>query len=344
MEVPLSWGDCSRCHPERIIAVYPYRNSSMTVVCPTVQSELEFVRWLQQRVPPHQRCDLQLGDDCAIVRVEHSTVVTTDMLVEGGHFLSKEVGPRRIGRKLLAVNLSDLAAMAARPAAAVISLALPRDDGYRLAIELYEGLLPLAQCHDVAIAGGDTNVWDGPLVVSLTLLGDPHPRGSLRRDTAVAGDVILVTGTLGGSLQGRHFDFEPRVDEAIRLRGDYDLHAGIDITDGLAIDLSRILSASRCGAIVDVDSVPISEAAQELARRADDELSPLQHALLDGEDFELLLTTSQDEAQRIVADAPLDIPITIIGEITPDGGMRQRDRQGHIAPLPADGYQHRTAP
>jgi len=307
-----------------------------------VQSELEFISWLQEHVPPHPRCELPLGDDCAIVHVENSAVVTTDMLVEGVHFLSNEVSPRRIGRKLLAVNLSDLAAMAARPTAAVISLALPRKGGYSLAVELYEGLLPLAERYHVAIAGGDTNVWDGPLVVSLTLLGDPHPRGSLRRHGAVEGDSILVTGTLCGSLRGRHLDFEPRVDEAQRLRDQYNLHAGIDITDGLAIDLSRVLAASGRGAIVDVDLVPISEAALELAHRANDRKSPLQHALGDGEDFELLLTAPQDEARRMLADTPLEVPLTIIGEITPDDGLRQRDRQGRITPLAADGYLHRT--
>ncbi len=264
------------------------------------------------------------------------------MLVEGVHFLSEEVSPRQIGRKLLAVNLSDLAAMAARPTAAVISLALPREGGYQLAVELYEGLLPLAARYDMAIAGGDTNVWDGPLVASLTLLGDPHPRGSLRRDGAVAGDAILVTGALGGSLQGRHLDFEPRLHEAQQLRENYELHAGIDITDGLAIDLSRILSASRCGAIIDVDSIPIAEAAQDLSRQARDEATPVQHALSDGEDFELLLTVSQEEARRMLADAPLDISLTIIGEITLGCEMRQRDRQRRITPLSADGYQHRT--
>lgn len=264
------------------------------------------------------------------------------MLVEGVHFVSSEVSAQRIGRKLLAVNLSDLAAMAATPTAAVISLALPRSGGYRLAVELYEGLLPLATEFDVAIAGGDTNVWDGPLVINVTIFGDSHPCGSLRRDTARPGDAIVVTGDLGGSLLGKHFDFEPRVKEAIQLREQYDLHAGMDITDGLAIDLSRIIAASGCGAIVDVDLVPISKAAQEFSQRQGGNLSPLQHALNDGEDFELLLTLPHEEARRMVDDRPLEIPITILGTITTDGGLVQRDAQGTITPLLAKGFQHRT--
>lgn len=271
-------------------------------------------------------------------------MVTTDMLVDGVHFVAAEVSAQRIGRKLLAVNLSDLAAMAATPTAAVVSVALPRHGGYQLAVELYEGLLPLAEQYDVAIAGGDTNVWDGPLVASITLFGDPHSKGSLRRDAAKPGDAIVVTGQLGGSLLGRHFDFDPRVKEAALLRDKYDLHAGMDITDGLAIDLSRVIAASGCGAIIDVDSVPIAEAAQELARGSGEQQSGLQHALHDGEDFELLLTLSPEEAQRMVTDQPLEIPITIVGEVTRGGGLHQRDGQGEVTPLPAEGYLHRTSP
>lgn len=307
-----------------------------------MQSELEFVAWLRQTVPAHRLCEIQLGDDCAILGAPNATVVTADMLVEGVHFNSAETTPRRIGRKLLAVNLSDLAAMAASPVAAVISLALPRAGGYQLAVELYQGLLPLSETYDVAIAGGDTNVWDGPLVVSLTLLGTPHPRGSIRRDSARPGDAIVVTGSLGGSLAGKHFDFDPRIEEAILLRDRYDLHAGMDITDGLAIDLWRLLTASGCGAVVDVDALPISPAAQELATSDKLDLSPIQHALHDGEDFELLLTLPRDEAARLLEDNPLSIPTTIVGEITSTREMLQRDAEGTTTPLLPEGFQHRT--
>lgn len=313
-----------------------------TIGVPAVQSELEFVAWLQQQVPPHRQCELQLGDDCAIVGAQNATVVTTDMLVEGVHFISAETSPQQIGRKLMAVNLSDLAAMAASPVAAVISIALPRAGGYQLAVELYQGLLPMAERYDVAIAGGDTNVWDGSLVANLTLLGTPHPRGSVLRNTARPGDAIVVTGSLGGSLAGKHFDFDPRIEEAILLRERYDSHAGMDITDGLAIDLSRLIAASGCGAIVDIDALPISEAANELAAAEKQGLSPTQHALHDGEDFELLLTLPAAEAKRLVADNPLSIPVTIVGEITTACELCQRDRQGAITPLLPHGYEHRT--
>ena len=156
--------------------------------------------------------------------------------------------------------------MAARPLAAVIALNLPRHDGHRIAIELYEGLLPLAEQFHVAIAGGDTNSWDGPLVVSVTAFGEVTADGPLCRDGAKPGDRIVVTGSFGGSILGRHLDVEPRVEEALLLNQRYRLHAGIDCSDGLSLDLWRLCQASRCGAIVDIARIPIAPAASELCR------------------------------------------------------------------------------
>src|SRR5688572_15361937 len=136
--------------------------------------ELEFLRWLREHVPTHPRAKLGLSDDAAIVSLSgrSDVVVTTDMLTDGVDFQLETDVPRRIGRQALGVNLSDLAAMAAQPIAAVVSLALPRRGhgnraALQLAISLYEGLLPLAGEFDVAIAGGDTNTYDGPLVISV---------------------------------------------------------------------------------------------------------------------------------------------------------------------------------
>ncbi len=122
-----------------------------------------------------------------------------------------------IGRKCLGVNLSDIAAMAGRPVAAVVSVALPRARAAEIAMGLHAGIEALAREFDVALAGGDTNAWDGPLVVSVTVLGEATGRGPVRRSGAVVGDVVLVTGPLGGSLLGRHLDPRPRVREALAL-------------------------------------------------------------------------------------------------------------------------------
>src|SRR5262249_28267856 len=207
-----------------------------------------------------------------------------DMLLEGSCFLLDEAGPRGVGRKAMAVNLSDIAAMAGQPVAAVVSVGLPRKGGMKLAEELYLGLREVADAFDTAVAGGDTNSWDGPLVLSVTLLGETTERGPVTRAGARPGDWLLVTGPLGGSILGHHLDFTPRVREALALHAAAPLHALIDVSDGLAADVGHICAESRCGAVLRAESIPVSAAARSL----DDGRSPLEHALADGEDFELV--------------------------------------------------------
>ncbi len=160
--------------------------------------EAELIAWLRKRLPPHPLLRLGPGDDAAVLRMAgvEECVVTVDMLTDHVDFELARDDPRRVGRKCLAVNLSDLAAMASRPLAAVIAVVLPRQGGMELAVELIEGLLPLAERYDVAIAGGDVNSWDGPLAVSVTLLGQVTGRGPLCRGGARPGDQIVVTGSV----------------------------------------------------------------------------------------------------------------------------------------------------
>jgi thiamine-monophosphate kinase len=282
------------------------------------------------------------GDDAAVLRLAHGAecVVTLDVLTDGVDFTLGRDSPRRIGRKALAVNLSDIAAMAARPLAAVIGLVLPRDSG-ELAVELYEGLLPLAEQHGVAIAGGDTNSWDGPLAISVTLIGEPTAHGPLVRGGAQPGDWILVTGHFGGSILGHHFDFDPRVTEALLLNERYALHAGLDVSDGLSLDLSRLAAESGCGAQIELDKTPIAPAAHALAAQRADGSTALDHALSDGEDFELILAAEPHEARRILADQPLPIPITHIGQFIPELGLWRLHSDGQQSPLTPRGYEHR---
>ena len=304
--------------------------------------EQQFIAWLRERLPPHPLLRLGPGDDAAVLRMAgvDECVITVDLLTEGVDFLLAEVDPRRVGRKALAVNLSDLAAMAARPLAAVLAVALPRKGGRELAVQLYEGLLPLAEKYDLAIAGGDTNSWDGPLVITATLLGQVTARGPLLRKGAQAGDRIVVSGAFGGSILGRHFDFEPRVNEALLLNERYELHAGMDVSDGLAIDLARLVRESGVGAIVETDRVPIHDDARRLARQRNDGRTPLEHALGDGEDFELLLAAPPDEARRMLAEQPLEVPLTDIGEFTAEPGLWQREAGGPVRPLTPSGWEH----
>jgi len=149
-----------------------------------------------------------------------------------------------------------------------------------------------------------------------------------------------VTGSFGGSILGRHLDFEPRVREALELHARYDLHAGIDVSDGLSLDLAHILEESRCGAVIDVDAVPISADARRLAERLADGSMALDHALSDGEDFELVLAVPAEEARRLLHERPLAVPIADIGEFVAEPGLWQIDRSGLRRPLAPRGWQH----
>jgi thiamine-monophosphate kinase len=309
--------------------------------------ETEFIAWLRERLPPHPQLLLGPGDDAALLRLSDrpECLVTVDLLTDQVDFRLAESDPRLIGRKALAVNLSDIAAMAGRPLAAVIALALPRPGALELATKLYEGMLPLAVEYQVAVAGGDTNCWDGPLAISVTLLGETSKRGALCRTGARPGDAIVVTGSFGGSILGRHFDFTPRVREALVLNARYELHAAIDVSDGLSLDLARLANASGCGARINTAEVPIADAARDLAQRdlaqrdgaAGDALA---HALGDGEDFELLLAVPPDAARRMLAEQPLDVPLTVIGQFVTEPGLWQNDVGGVLRPLVPRGWIH----
>jgi thiamine-monophosphate kinase len=304
--------------------------------------ESDLIDYLRNRIGPHPAVPLGIGDDAAVVDLADSSqcVVTVDLLTDRVDFQLSEVDPRRVGRKALAVNLSDLAAMAARPLAGVVALALPRSGGMELARLLYDGLLPLAERYSVAVAGGDTNSWDGPLAISVTLLGKVTKQGPLRRSGARPGDRIVVTGAFGGSILGRHLDFEPRVSEALVLAERYRLHAGIDVSDGLSMDLAHVADESGCGAAIWPHAVPIADDARRLAERLSDGSTPLDHALGDGEDFELVLAVPPEEADRMLAERPLTIPLTVIGEFVPERGLWQADAAGRRSPLTPRGYQH----
>jgi len=307
--------------------------------------ETDFVAWLLERLPADPRLEVPAGDDAAVLRPPalRRTVVTTDMLMEGTDFiLGPDCSPEAVGHKALAVNLSDLAAMAARPEAAVVAVALPRQGGDAIARGLHAGIAALACRHDVALAGGDTNAWDGPLVVSVTAIGSVPPGAAWRRDGARPGDLIAVTGGCGGSLLGRHLAVEPRCREALWIAERFAVHAAIDVSDGLSLDLSRMMAASGTAAILDLDRVPIHEDAVRMCRSAGDGRTPLDHALADGEDFELLLTLPPDAARTLAAEAAaaLGTPVTIVGEVVAGQGLFSRRADGGREPLAPRGFVH----
>jgi thiamine-monophosphate kinase len=257
------------------------------------------------------------------------------MLLEGSCFRLADAGPRRVGHKAMAVNLSDIAAMAGKPVAAFASVGLPRQGGRALAEELYRGLREMADAFDTALAGGDTNSWDGPLVISVTVIGEATGRGPVTRGGARPGDWLLVTGPLGGSILGKHLDFTPRVREAMQLHTLADLHAMIDISDGLAADVHHICEESRCGAVLRAENIPLTVQASEVV----DGRSPLEHGLSDGEDFELAFAVSPEDGRRLLTTQPVaGITLSHIGECVESGFWLEQG--GQRKPLAPRGYVH----
>jgi thiamine-monophosphate kinase len=190
------------------------------------------------------------------------------------------------------------------------------------------------------LVGGDTNAWNGPLVISVTVIGESTNLGAVCRNGAKAGDAILLTGALGGSLYaGRHLRVEPRVAEALALHESAPLHAMIDLSDGLSSDLSHILVESGgLGAILDETAIPIHADAHAKSRT--DEISALEHALNDGEDFELCVVMPAAEATRLLANPPTPANLFRIGEITAEPGLRLRSAGGELRPISLRGFDH----
>lgn len=284
---------------------------------------------------------LGIGDDAACLRPspDRETLVAIDMLMEGVHFTFPDATPALAGRKALAVNLSDIAAMGGRPTAAFVSVALPETGGLEFAQEVHSGLIELANQYDVVLAGGDTNSWKGPLVISVAVVGEPIGPDAIRRSGAKSGDWLFVTGQLGGSLDsGRHLRFPPRLAEAKKLVELVQVHSMLDISDGLAADLHHILKASHVGAVLEAESIPISSSV----RSTGNSKSPLLQALSDGEDFELLFSVPPSEGRMLLEHWKESTTLTKIGEITEAPGCWLRQPNGTREALPPLGWTHQV--
>jgi thiamine-monophosphate kinase len=311
---------------------------------PDHTSEFALIDWirLRARPTPGSWTKLGIGDDCAILHIDRPSdvLVTTDMLLDGRHFQLDQDGPEAVGFKALAVNLSDIAAMAGIPRAALVAVALPRAGAAAIAQGLHAGMQPLSERFDVDLVGGDTNAWDGPLVISVTVLGEATERGAIGREGAKPGDAILVTGPLGGSLfAGRHLRPEPRITEALALHQAASIHAMIDISDGLSSDLDHILTESGgLGAELDADSIPIHPDARAMSGQ--DGLAALEHALNDGEDFELCVVVAPEDARRLLTAPGATASLRQIGQVTSTPGMRLHTGSGTIHPIEPRGFDH----
>ena len=301
-----------------------------------MESELALIRWMRQTLSPGPRLRLGLGDDAAVAApADGACVITSDMIVEGVHFDSS-VAPFQVGWKAAASGLSDVAAMGGRADHLLVCAGIPPARPSDCGRELLRGVLEVASKFAVDVAGGDTVASPGGLVVAVSVIGSA-PNGVTRRDGAQIGDVILVTGQLGGSQLGHHLHFLPRLNEAAVLQATGELHAMIDLSDGLAADLGHVTEESGVGAVVRAEAVPISPAAGHVARS--DDRSPLEHALHDGEDFELLFTVSPPVAQQLLKQPPFETPLTGLGTII-ESGLWLESADGSRRPLPPTGYEH----
>ncbi|MFT7464579.1 MAG: thiamine-monophosphate kinase [Pseudohongiellaceae bacterium] len=292
-------------------------------------SEDEFIRWVTEPVltaaggglPAVPALQVGPGDDAAVLA--DGTILCVDTVVEGVHF-TKNAPPQSIARKALGACLSDVCAMGAVAEAVLVSVQLaPGWDARALA----SGLRLWAQRFGVAMAGGDTvGAGVGGLAVSVTATGRlPEGADPWLRSGAQPGDLLVVSGPLGGSRSGRHLDVSPRADLVSVLRlSDTPVHAAMDLSDGLAVDLPRLLAASGVGAVIHGATVPIHSDVPAGGER-------LNAALADGEDFELLLSLDGG------CTAPAGT--TIIGRIT-ESGLTLRDAQGCELPWPSRGFTH----
>lgn len=249
-------------------------------------------RWLGDVAPPAPE---GIGDDCAVIRsVAKQQLLTVDPVVAGIHF-SATTPPAAVGAKLLKRNLSDIAAMGGTPRYAVVALAIPADQTEAWLAGFIRGLARCARQFGVAIVGGDCSATTGPLIATLTLLGDA-PKRPLRRGQARPGDRLYVTGKLGGSILGRHLHFVPRLPEGQWLTRRHEVHAAMDLSDGLGKDAVALLRPGT-RAVIDPQTLPVSVATQRHARKTS--RLPIDCAINDGEDYELLFAASGREHARL---------------------------------------------
>ncbi len=300
---------------------------------------------------PARRAILGMGDDCALLEAPargNCMAISTDMMVGGRHAFD-DVDPAALGHKVLAVNLSDLAAMGAQPLGFTLALALPQADEAWLGA-FRTGLFRLADRFDCELIGGDTT--RGPLNACVTVFGQVSPGAALRRDRAQPGDDLWVSGALGAAAfavaerrAGRALPEghparerlerpEPRVALGVALR--YLAGAAIDLSDGLAGDLGHLLERSRVGAELLWPAVPVAGALDGLP-----EAQRMRLALSGGDDYELLFTAAPENRVAIEAlAAPLNLPLSRIGRIDAGDALHVVDSRGRTLPWSASGFDH----
>jgi thiamine-monophosphate kinase len=307
-------------------------------------NEFELISRLKPLLPRNDSVVVGAGDDCAVLQppaAGHQLLFKTDAVVEGVHFTA-ETPAEKVGRKALARAVSDIAAMAGTPTSAVVTLGLPPGFSAGRVEAIYRGMAEFAGRHGIALVGGETTRSPGAMFLSVALIGTVPAGRAVLRSGAKVGDAVFVTGELGGSIEGHHLDFEPRVVEARWLAEHFDIHAMMDLSDGLAGDLQHILQASRVpGGEILAPALPIRPAARLRARSSDTAKPAVVAALTDGEDFELVLTIASADAVPLLDGWKARFPetrITCIGKLNDRPGLFLREER-RLTPL-GHGYQH----
>ncbi|MDD4956447.1 MAG: thiamine-phosphate kinase [Candidatus Omnitrophica bacterium] len=295
--------------------------------------ELAFIERIRSRAGrPPRGIRAGIGDDCAVIEGHDGKYIlwAADMLVDGTHFRLRECGYGKAGRKAVAVNLSDIAAMGGIPKYVLVSLGIPRGTTARSLDLLYDGILDMCKEYGVIVLGGDTNR-AGRLVIDVSILGEVEKERLTLRSGARKGDVVMITGPVRNGRR-THLDFIPRVKEARAITSVCGVTAMIDTSDGIAMDMGRICAESGVGVVLDGKDIPLS-AGLDLA-----------DALYYGESFELLFTVPENDAARLEAGKKGkygNCRVFRIGRVVAKKeGMRVKDDKGGFSPLAMEGYRH----
>jgi len=302
--------------------------------------EIELIRRLCRALPTRSDVAAGPGDDCAVVRARggrYDWLLKADPVIEGIHFRPDAAG-RRIGRKAIGRVLSDIAAMGGEPLWVLVDLAAPPDTPVERMNGLMAGLAARARRAGAAVVGGDVSA--GPaLEAHVFAVGRVEKGKAVLRSGARPGDALFVTGSLGGSGAGKHLDFVPRLAEGRWLARAGWARAMMDLSDGLAADLPRLCQASRVGACLDLNAIPVAPALKRLRARSE----WMRRALTDGEDYELLLAVSPARAPALARAwrRTWRIRLTRIGVCTDAAGIVEgRDADGRSRPLGVSGFEH----
>ncbi len=273
------------------------------------------------------------GDDTAVLKWTDNKYLlfTCDMLLQGVHFDLSKATPFQIGWKALGRNVSDIAAMGGIPRHTVISMAIDPELDVSVAEGICKGFKSIADRFGINIVGGDM-AESKNMAIDVSMLGEARKKNLTLRSTARKGDMILVTGSLGGSIKGKHLNFMPRVRESQTIVNNFKVNSMIDISDGLALDLNRIITASDAGAFIYEESIPLSKDARSL-----------DNGLYDGEDYELLFTMPAKEAEKLLKAnfSRFMTRISLIGEVVDrKHGYKIVRENGKEEGLKVKGYTH----